>query len=253
MRFLLATAGVLAITASATAQLRAVNNHGPLFNLDGTMIEAAGGIASPLNTTYGVFTGESTAQGNLALLESSAAPTADDVVNYDLLPEQINSYVVAAGGITRTVTETLVGIGNGTYVLGISISGSGDLFPAGLSVTISGQVRPLVNAVVGIGLGLPASLGGTDPLTWPQQPNAVSAANVNFRNTGTGDETGALDFLPLIANPLNWNGVFALQLGGITGAGVNQVDIQMVIAKAPEPSSLVLLAGAGLLALRRRC
>lgn len=247
-----------ALAASAGAALASTVSVGPLdtstaWFLDGSSMPLSGATErSPVGTTYGAFTGLATSTGGLVLLESSTAPVRDDIVNFDGVSEPINDYLAVAGGITRTVNEawTVLGANSGRAV--ITIDGSGELFPSGLS---SGNPpTALTRGAVGIGLTLPASLGGADPLTWNPSPNQVTAATVElFNAAGTSLTGGPLNVLALITNPNDWNGVIGIAFGSPSvGLGVTRVQFSFDVTKIPSPGAAALVGVAGLVAGARR-
>lgn len=207
---------------------------------------------SPVGTTYGVFTGLATAAGGLVLLESSTAPVRDDIVNYDGVSDPINDYIAAAGGVTRTVNESWTPTSGTSGLATINIFGSGELFPSGLS---SGTPPvALTRGGFGIGLNLPALLGGADPLTWNPSPNMVTTATVElFDAAGASLTGGPLNIFSLIATPNNWNGVVGVAFGSPSvGLGVRRIELKMDITKIPAPGAVALMGVAGLAGMRRR-
>src|SRR5688500_5814410 len=73
--------------------------------------------------TYSVYTGVGTAAGTLTLLDANP-PVRDDVVTFDLLPDQINDYAAIAGGVRRSVTETVTVNPDLTQTMSIRIDGT---------------------------------------------------------------------------------------------------------------------------------
>lgn len=210
--------------------------------LDGQSIPTAGGIASPNGTSFSVFTGLADAANNLFLIEPTSPPIRDDIVTFDAESELINDYLAVAGGVRRTVVESVVEQGQ-TSTVQISVSGNGELFPSGFS----GNGQSLTGAGIGIGIGLPAVLGGTDPLTWPG-PHSVRSATLSL--VGSQPPLGPFDITGLLSDP--WNGVIGVVVSNATGRGTTAVRLDLVIDTVPEPASLALLSLGALAMLRRR-
>lgn len=210
-------------------------------------------------STYNMFTGVATAANSLALLEDSTAPVRDDVVIFDGIPELINPYVTAAGGIIRTVTESDTDLGGGNRRMVITVTGQtpaggpGDLWPSGFQ---SGGV-PLTGGGWGVGLGLPASLGGADPVNWDVasiitnttieiSTNGVFAAPIQIPASLYPTSGGAYPFV-------GWNGVLGVAFGnGATGTTIEDGIRYTVDYFIPEPASLSLVAVGVLGLLQRR-
>jgi len=213
----------------------------------------------PSGSTYNVYTGVATSAGNLFLLEDTTTPVRDDVVPFDGLSDQINDYNAAAGGVLRRQIETDVDNGNGTHTTTFTVTGTnpaggpGDLWPSGF--TGGTPAQPLTNGGFGLGLALPASVGGADPVNW-QLGDSILSANVAISTSG------------VFAAPLNlpstffgsptypapaWNGVIGISFtNGATGTAI-QDGIRLSITYAvPEPASLSLLCVGALGMLRRR-
>jgi hypothetical protein len=210
----------------------------------------------PTGTTYNVYTGVATAAGGLGLLEPSAPPIRDDIVNYDGIPEQINEYVTAAGGIRRVVNEATTPLGGDVYQIVITVLGStpdgnpGDLWPAGFNLAGT----PATSGAFAIGLGLPASLGGADPLTWQPSPTAVTLASVRVSTNGTFAAPIPIPPTFFAPSAADWNGVLVLTFpNGATGTGVQDaIELTLTVGKLPEPGSLAMLGLGAAAAIRRR-
>jgi len=233
------TAAPIAALASTVATPVDANGF---YTLDGRRAAAAGGIASPTGTSYSVFTGLADAANNLFLIEPTAPPVRDDIVMFDGSSEPINDYLAVAGGVQRSVIETVT-VEDQTSTISISVSGNGELFPSGFS----GGGQPLTGAGIGIGIGLPAILGGVDPLTWPG-PHAVHSATLSL--VDSQPPLGPFDITGLLSDP--WNGVIGVVVSNATGRGTTAVRLDLVIDKVPEPASLALLSLGALAMLRRR-
>lgn len=254
---------VLTLSSAAKADLPpSVNSllYGTnVYTLNGQLI-GGGDLPQPHDpsgTTYNVYTGIANAAGSLGLLEPTAPPIRDDIVNYDGIPEQINEYVAAAGGIRRIVNESVTPLGAGVFQLVITVTGSdeggglGDLWPSGFAV--GGQ--PGTSGGFGIGLALPASVGGADPLTWLPSPTAVTAASIRISTNGTFAAPIVLPLTFFTPSPANWNGVLAISFpNGATGNGIQDaIELTLTVGKVPEPGSLALLVvGTAGTLLRRR-
>lgn len=261
LRGAVATCLVLAISSVVSADMNGgFTPFGPAIQtLDGVTVSWTDMPTphDPTGTTYGVYTGVATAAGSLILLESAAAPVRDDIVNFDGIADPINDYLAVAGGVLRSVNETITPLGGNQYSIVITITGTsptgapGDLWPSGLA---SGG-NPLTSGALGIGIGLPAALGGADPLSWSSAAITVNSGSLRIADGGV---FGAPINIPLTLFPPNsnaWNGVLGLSLGNAaTGAAVQDVlELTLNVGKVPEPTSMGLLAvGAGAVLLRRR-
>lgn len=252
---------VLSLSSVASADMAGspFTPFGPtMHTLDGTTVSWTDMPTphDPTGTTYGVYTGIASAAGNLFLLESATAPVRDDIVTFDGIAEPINDYIAVAGGVLRSVNETITPLGGNQYEIVITITGTsptgapGDLWPAGLS---SGGT-PLTSGALGIGITLPALLGGADPLSWSSDPIIVNSGSLRVAVSGV---FGAPINIPLTLFPPNsnaWNGVLGLSLGnGATGTGIQDIlELTLNVGKVPEPTSLALLAAGAAVLLRRR-
>ncbi|TWT40558.1 hypothetical protein RAS1_42700 [Phycisphaerae bacterium RAS1] len=243
MRRILGFAASIAapMAAHASSVLTPVHADG-YFTLDGRRVLTAGGIASPTGTSFSVFTGLADAANNLFLIEPTTPPIRDDIVTFDAASELINDYLAVAGGVQRTVVESVV-VKDQTSTVQISVSGDGELFPSGFS----GSGQSLTGAGIGIGIGLPAILGGVDPLTWPG-PHSVRSATMSL--VGSQPPLGPFDITGLLSDP--WNGVIGVVVSNATGRGTTAVRLDLVIDTVPEPASLALLSLGALAMLRRR-
>ncbi|MFO0971970.1 MAG: hypothetical protein U1A27_00825 [Phycisphaerae bacterium] len=261
MKRLLGIVSVVSLFAvPAFGQLYDVTLAGPgVYELDGTKIpyEIGGPEVPGATDTYNVYTGVATAAGSLGLLEPSAPPVRDDIVAYDLAGELINDYVAAAGGVIRMVNESLTlnspAAGQSTLVITVMgtlpAGGPGDLWPSGF--TLGGVAA--TSGGFGIGLGLPASLGGADPLLWNGLATVpVVSGSVRVATSGVFGAPGALP-LSFFGNG-NWNGVVGIAFGnGATGTGIqDKIELTIVVNKVPEPMTMSLLSLGLLPILRRR-
>jgi hypothetical protein len=208
------------------------------------------------NDTFTVFTGIGTAAG-LSLVESSTAPARDDVVIFDGAEEQINDYLASVppplSGQRRFVTESSVDNGNGTrtdtiVVRALAAGGDtpADLWPAGL--TVGGT--PQTDGGWGLGIGLPAALGGSNPVNL-EPGSVVLSASIDIVSDGVASGPLAVPLSFFGPSPANWNGQIAIRFSG--GANDTAVDSQITFAiTTPEPGSIGLLGAAAPLLLRRR-
>lgn len=243
---------VLASLAGTAVAQQVSPATGSMMNVPSAMGGNGFSTRSVPLVNFNVFTGVATATGGLALLESAATPARDDVVTLGNANEQINDYTVAAGSVLRFVTSTVTDNLDGTFTVSITVSGRNaagapaDLWPSGFA---SGT-NPLSSGGFGIGLNLPASLGGLDQLDIAPFNN-VLAGNVVIVTDGVA---GAPVNLPLtfFGGGTNWNGTFGVSFGnGATGTAV-QSDLTLNILVVPAPSALALLGLGGVIVGRRR-
>lgn len=222
-----------------------------LYYLDGSPVEVDGQVAmSPAGTTYGVFTGLATATNQLVLIEPTTPAIRDDIVTYDGVGELINDYIPAAGSVQRTASETLTDNGNGSFTLSILVTGTGELFPAGF---VTGAGTPLTGAAFGVGLGLPAALGGGDPLTFPPAAgNRVVSATFSLLESGQPDQVFNLPVAMFFQNPNAWNGIVGITIANAVGQGFTGARLDITTEAIPEPASLMLLAAGAAAWLRQR-
>jgi hypothetical protein len=212
------------------------------------------------NDSYIVYTGVGTPAGAIGLAESSTAPARDDAVIFNGVEEQINDYVASVPpplvGQRRFVTESTVDNGNGTktdtFVIRAIAAGSdtpADLWPQGLA--LSGVAATAGAFGIGGPAGLPASLGGTNPLAL-EPGTTVLSANVDIVTDGVASGPFDLPLSFFAPSPAAWNGSLVVLLTG--GAGDAGVDSQITvkITTVPEPAAAGLLGGCAVLLLRRR-
>lgn len=231
---------------------------GMVLALAGSTIMVSAAMAQvQVGTTYGVYTGMATATSGLLLLEPTSPPVRTDIRTFGDPPSLINDYVAAAGGTIRTVmdAQTIVDMMTGEGFVTFTVMGTNpttgapqDLFPSGL--TSGGS--PLTRGGFGVGLGLPASLGGTDPVNWTVG-SIINAATLTFRNTTTG--SAASLSLPVATfftgNATgNWNGTMGVIVSGVVGLGYDTVELKLDFI--PTPGALALVGLGGLVASRRR-
>jgi hypothetical protein len=248
MRFVLSTLAIAALAGVAAADVTNVGNA-PMYDLQGNLQSAGYTVRTPSGSTYNVYTGLTNTLNQLFLVESSATPTADDSVTFDGVAEGINNYLTAAGGITRSVNETITPVGQG-FDIRVTVTGSGNLFPAGF--TSSGN--PLSGAGVGLGITLPASLGGADPMNF-SPGNFVNSATLTLVRASGAATVFGLPTAFFGGGPVNpWNGVVGVSIGNVaTAANAADPFVQVIwdIHTVPAPATLALGA-CGLVALRRR-
>lgn len=247
-RFVLGFATAMLGSVAALAEITIAPAEG-MYYLDGTQVFASRS-APPNGSTYGVFTGVATPTGGLTLVEPTAPPIRTDIrtTNYGGAGTLINDYIAAAGSVQRTVSESTTG-GPGAYSVSYRVDGSGELFPAGF---VNGAGVALTSAGFGLGLNLPAALGGADPVNW-QAGDTITSATLEILDASGGQLLGGPFALPVATffptNP-NWNGVFGVSLGNATGLGARSVIL--TLSAVPEPATLGMLVLGGLALLRRR-
>jgi hypothetical protein len=226
--------------------------------LAGSAIAVSAAVAQvQVGTTYGVYTGLATGTGGLVLIEPTAPPVRTDIRTFGDPPSLINDYLPLVGSTVRTVidAQTILNVLTGEGFTTFTVSGTNpttgmpmELFPSGLS---SGG-NPLTRAGFGLGLGLPPSLGGADPVNWTVG-SIINAATLTFRNSTTNTSISlSLPVASFFPGNLtgNWNGVFGVSVGGAVGQGYDTVELKLDFI--PTPGALALVGLGGLVAARRR-
>lgn len=241
------TLAVLALAAGHAMGMNPEVGTG-VFNLDGTPV--TGGNYSernPSGVSYSVYTGLTNAANQLFLIEVAGAN--GDLRTFGAPPSGILPYIAAAGGVTRTVTDTSVANPWGGFDMQILVTGSGNLFPAGFV----GGGNPLTGA--GVGLGLNLGTRGNAQLVFPN--NQVDTASVSLiRADGSGIQFALpRAFFPnsQLASP--WNGAVGVSIANIaTAANATNPFVQVLweIRTVPTPGITTVLALSGLIATRRR-
>lgn len=208
--------------------------------------------------TFGVFSGVASPAGNLFLLESSTAPVRDDIVTLGVANDPINDYTAAAGGVLRSVTSTVTDNLNGSFTIAIRIAGRNaagapaDLFPNGFSATIGGVPTNLTSGAFGFGIGLPALLGGANPISISPFNNVISNQLIITTN-GVAGAPSSLPTAFFSPSPANWNGVLGVSLGNAAASATDVTsDIEFRFTVIPAPGTAALLGIGGLVAARRR-
>jgi hypothetical protein len=208
----------------------------------GVTWDTAGPDAPVPGSTFTVYTGISTNQGTLTLLDASP-PVRDDVVAFDLLPEQINNYLPIAGGVQRSVTESVTVNPDLTQTMTIRVNGTNaagapaDLWPSGLAAgTLNFQAGAL-----GLGLNLGAGLGN-DPFNFVG--STITAANVVVTRSGVDQAPVTIPLNFFGPSPSNWDGIIGLFLeNAATGATVeNALTFNITYTPIPEPATLGVAA-----------
>ena len=211
--------------------------------------------------SYTVYTGLADDASQLYLTDNDT-PLRDDAVTFDGVEEQINDYLNISGlplsGQRRFVTESTTNNGNGSKtdtfrIRCVNAAGApADLWPAGLAFGNT----PLPHAGIGLGLDMPAVLGGSQPIA--MQPGSV-ITSLTIEVLSDGVLGGQID-LPLSTfigpDPSHWNGVLGIILfsAANTSAIDSQITLRLTSTNVPEPSTFAALASAALLPLctRRR-
>jgi len=246
---LLATTVVFAACTSAFAVNNAANF--PLYELNGSLTPLGGYTGrTPVGISYSVFTGLATAAGGLTQIDTATA--GGDVRLFGAGASAINPYVVVASttlnGQTRSVTDLAVANGVGGYDLTITVTGSANLFPSGLS---SGG-----NALTGAGVGLGLNLGarGSGALLFAE--NFVQTATMTLVRASGATSPFTLTPSVFFGAPNGWSGVAGVSVNNIAIAAneadpYTQVVWNISTSNVPAPAGTALL-GLGLFAVGRR-
>jgi hypothetical protein len=225
----------------------------PLYELDGSLTKLTqpppGNYTNrtPAGVTYSVYTGLVTGAGGLFQIDTTTAN--GDLRTFGGAPSAINPYIVMSGtslnGQTRTVSDSAVPNGLGGFDLTITVTGSGNLFPSGL--TSSGNAL----TTAGVGLGLNLGARGNGALLFPE--NLVQSATLTLKRASGAPSPFSIPPGTLGA-PGGWNGVVAIGVNNIAIAA-NEADpytsVIWNISTIPAPSGTALLA-LGLFAAARR-
>ena len=122
-------------------------------------------------------------------------------------------------------------------ITGVSPSGGpGDLWPRGFQDT---DGSPATLGVVGLGVEMPAALGGQDTLDWPDS-YVVEELNYRVRSNGMfGLSSSVLIFI----DPDAWNGrIGVARVGGADTDSIDDaIEFSIVFSGVPEPASISLL------------
>ena len=215
--------------------------------------DTTGGPDAPVpGSTFTVYTGISTNQGTLTLLDASP-PVRDDVVAFDLLPEQINDYIAVAGGVRRSVSESVTVNPDLSQTMTVRVTGTNatgapaDLWPSGL---VAGSLNFQAGAL-GLGLNLGAGLGN-DPVDFVG--STITAANVVITQNGVDQAPIAIPLSFFTPSTSAWNGILGLFLeNGATGTTVqNALTFNITFTPIPEPTIGAAALLTPSLLLRRR-
>jgi MYXO-CTERM domain-containing protein len=239
---------VLSACGSAFASISNVTVH-PLHELDGSLTPSYNG-RTPVGVSYTVFTGLATAAN--ALTQVDTATAGGDVRLFGSATSNLNPYIVVASttlnGQTRTVSDSAVANGFGGFDLTITVTGSANLFPSGLS---SGS-NALSGAAVGLGLNLGAR--GAGALLFPE--NFVQSATLTLIRASGATSPFSLPPASFFGAPGGWNGAVGIAVSNIAVAAneadpFTQVVWNISTSNVPAPAGTALL-GLGLFAAGRR-
>ena len=220
-KLFLALAAIFAIATSASA--------------DVTIIDAPIANSNPSLTPQGDYFW-APGLGNAGGFLIAGGPYTDSTFNgatEDIGPDLLGGSVLSSDLVTDN--------GDGTFNLLLTLSG-GDLFPAG-QVDGAGVALDLGAFFVG------ANGGGT-PIDFGD--GVVNTAFLEVLADGA-TIIGPVDLIPIGFDIQS--GSFGANLGGVTGIGVDTInlDINITANKIPEPTSLAILGGLGLgMIVRRR-
>ncbi len=231
----------------AAGALASIVPYSGVVGPDGRPVPWGNPIDTPNGVSYTVCTGCATTTNTIILNETG--PTGGDLRTFGGPASTINPYTAAAGGITRTVTDSATLNGASGYNIRIAITGSGNLFPPNLTY----QGQPLPN--IGIGLGMNLGSAGNAPLWFPPENRVIGATLTFNRLSGTNPMAFDLEPTGFFGAPNQWLGTIGLIVtNGASSANAADPIVQVVwtITTVPTPGGFCALAAVGLFAGRRR-
>jgi MYXO-CTERM domain-containing protein len=246
-------ASVLVTACSSAFAVNQVTNatNNPLYELNGGLTPMGGYTGrTPVGVTYSVLTCIATAAGGLVQIDTSTAN--GDLRVFGDPASAINPYITVAGtslqGQTRSVSDSAVANGFGGFDLTITVTGTANLFPSGLS---SGG-NPLTSAGVGLGLNLGAR--GNSALAFPE--NFVQSATLTLMRASGLTSAFTLPPASFFGAPSGWTGLVGVAVSNVATAANEADPFTSVIwnistSNVPAPAGTALL-GLGLFAAGRR-